>query len=167
MTNKSKGVVPALWNMQQEFITPFSQIFDNFVEQNFPEFKHEGTLMFTKGSYPKVDVIDYSHGVSIHAEIAGWKKEDIELSVENGVLTVTGKSNGDTPEYPEPVGEFRYLVKEIKRSSFSRSFKLGPKLDPTKIGASYNNGTLIIAIQKKEPEQIDNSKRVINIGNID
>lgn len=151
---------PTVWNTRDEFITPFSQIFDNLIEQHFPEYKQDFGINFTKGSYPKVDIIDRSDAIQIHAEIAGWKKEDISVELEGNLLTISGRNQGE--EYPKPEGEFVYIVKEIKKSSFTRSFRLDKNLKTTDLSAVFDNGTLIITIDKKDPE-ISNIKQTIKI----
>lgn len=148
--------VPAMWNTREEFITPFSQLFDKIVEQHFPEFKEDFAINFAKGSYPKVDVIDRQDSIEIVAEVAGWRKEDINVDVDKGVLTITGNNVVGT----KPVEDGTYIVKEIKRSSFARSFQLNKKLDPNKITATFENGTLVITIDKVKPEEVQTKKSI-------
>lgn len=151
---------PAVWNTRDEFITPFSQIFDNLIEQHFPEYKQDFGINFNKGAYPKVDIIDRSNAIQINAEIAGWDKEDITIELEGNLLTISGKNEGESNS--QPIGEFTYIVKEIKRSSFSRSFRLDKNLNTSNLTATFDNGTLIITIAKKDEDKI-NPKQIIKI----
>ena len=68
----------------------------------------------------------------------------------DGVLTISGGAS----QYSEQTDKVVYLLRELKRSSFSRSFKLGDQLDASDVAAKFNNGLLTIIIQKlnKEPE---------------
>jgi HSP20 family protein len=88
--------------------------------------------------------------VLIEAELAGYKKDEIDISVQDGVLTISGKASQSTEQTDKAV----YLLRELKRSAFSRSFKVGDQLDVSDVDAKFNNGLLIITIQKltKEPE---------------
>ena len=132
---------------RDEFLTPFDAMFDNVIQRAFPSFSQEiGLEFFEKNSYPKVDAIDYDDKITIEAEIPGLTKEEVSVDLEKDILTVSGlKHSRDTDT------DARYIRKELKRSSFKRSFKLGANVDPKKINADFNNGVLLITIPKKEP----------------
>lgn len=155
----SKNRFPTSWNTRDEFVTPFSSMFDRLFEQHFPEFKEDYGINFGKGSYPKVDVIDRNDSVSIIAEIAGWDSKDIEIAVEKGILSITGNISS---EKKQDESNGRYIVRELKRSSFTRSFHLGDKLDENTITAEFDNGILHIKIAKRVLET-EPAKKIINI----
>jgi len=137
-------------NNRDSFIGTFDKVFDELTRTTFPEvFKHIGAEPFGKSAYPKVNVISHEHSVIIEAELAGFTKEDINIEVNEGVLTVSGGASQTTEQTDKSV----YLLRELKRSSFSRSFTLGDQLDASTVDASFDNGLLIISIQKltKEP----------------
>ena len=118
---------------------------------NFPElFDQLGVEPFGKAAYPKVNVISNDDSVVIEAELAGYKKDEIDIEVKEGVLTISGGAS----QLSEQTDKVVYLLRELKRSSFSRSFKLGDQLDASKIDAKFNNGLLTITLQRltKEPE---------------
>jgi HSP20 family protein len=131
--------------MREEFVTPFSQLFDDIFERTFPEFKSETGIQFTKGSFPKVDVIDHTDSIEIIAEIPGWKKEDLTIKCENGILTLSGKAQEKGEDKSQ-----NYIIKELKRSSFQRSFQLTDKLNEENIQANFDEGLLRISVGKKE-----------------
>lgn len=132
---------------RDEFLTPFDAMFDNVIQRAFPNFSQDiGVEFFEKNSYPKVDAIDHDDKITIEAEIPGLGKEEVSVDLEKDILTVSGlKHSHDTDT------QTRYIRKELKRSSFKRSFKLGPNVDSKKIQADFNNGVLLITIPKKEP----------------
>ena len=102
---------------------------------------------------PAVDIYDKGSEVVIHAELPGMKKEDIDVRVENNVLTIRGKK-----ERKEEVKEEGYFRTERAYGSFSRSFSLPSTVDVTKIGAEYKDGVLTLHVPKAEeakPRQID------------
>jgi HSP20 family protein len=137
-------------NNRDNFIGTFDKMFDEITRSTFPEvFKHIGAEPFGKAAYPKVNVISHENSVTIEAELAGFTKEDINIEVNEGVLTVSGGTSQATENTDKSV----YLLRELKRSSFSRSFTLGDQLDVSTVDASFDNGLLIISIQKltKEP----------------
>ena len=148
--NKSNGTglnkqhVPS---MRDEFLTPFDTIFDKMVNQAFPSFGQEfGVNFFGNSSYPRVNVADTKTEVRIEAEIAGLGKEDVSVEYEDGMLTIAGDKK---PEIEDP--GVRYVYKELKRSSFKRSFKVDDAtLEVDKIYAKFDNGILNVTIPKKE-----------------
>lgn len=142
-TNK----LPALFSHfdVREF-TPFDTIFADALKDLFPEWKKR----FPQGSaYPKVNVVDYSDRVEIEAELAGLTKDDVDVKIEDGVLCISGQSSREG----EQDKEGRYLVRELKRSFFQRSFLLGDEFDQERVKASFDNGILTIVISKIEPEK--------------
>ena len=137
-------------NSRDNFISTFDKMFDEFARKDFPElFQHFGAEPFGKSAYPKVNVMSNDEAVVIEAELAGYKKDDIDIEVKEGVLTISGGAS----QLNEQTDKSVYLLRELKRSSFSRSFKLGDQLDASEVDAQFNNGLLTVTIQKltKEP----------------
>ena len=131
---------------REEFLTPFDSLFDNVIQKAFPTFSQElGVEFFGNNSYPKVDVIDHDDKITIEAEIPGLGKEEVSVDLEENVLTVSGLKHSHSEDT-----NTRYIRKELKRSSFKRSFKLGENINHKKIKADFNNGLLLITIPKKE-----------------
>ena len=129
---------------RDEFLTPFDKLFDKMMAQNFPDFTKEvGVDFFHSGSYPKVDAIEYDDKVTIEAEIPGLDKKDLSIKVENEMLTICG-SKRDKPE--DKGGKF--IIRELKRSSFKRSFRLHENIDKSSIDAKFEHGMLIITLNK-------------------
>ena len=146
--NKSNGTglnkhVPSL---RDEFLTPFDSLFDKVVNQAFPNFGQEfGVNFFRNSSYPRVNVADTKTEVRIEAEIAGLAREDVSVEYEDGMLTISGDKK---TELEDP--DVKYVYKELKRSSFKRSFKVDETtLEVDKISAKFDNGILNVAIPKK------------------
>ena len=84
---------------RDEFLTPFDRIFDQVFSTSFPSFTKEfGVDFFEKGSYPRVDVLEYKDKVEIEAEIPGLSKEDVAVEVIENVLTVSGHKNTKSVE---------------------------------------------------------------------
>lgn len=149
----------SIQNSRDEFLTPFSSIFDEIFETNFPQFKQDCGIQFSKMTYPKVDIEDLETEVKITAEIAGWDSKDISVEVENSILSISGSSTVNKDEKNEK----KYLLKELKRSSFRRTFTLSDKLDLNSIKATFDNGLLNIKILKKVKEEPKETKIKIEI----
>ena len=133
---------------RDEFLTPFDKIFDHLMLKQFPNFQEEVGVSFNQGAYPKVNVYEYDDKIGIVAEIPGLKKDQLNIEVEEGVLTVSGDKHGITEEDGAKI-----LRRELKSSSFKRSFQLGELLDGEKVKANFNDGILSISIPKTEPEK--------------
>ena len=136
--------VPLHFN-RNEFLTPFDRMFDNILSNQFPEFEKDFGISFEKGSFPKVDVADYDDSIVIIAEIPSLNKDALNIDIEDGILSISGDKHQLDDD------NVRYIRKELKHSSFRRSFQLGELLDTDKVSANFEDGVLRIEIPKKEP----------------
>ena len=135
-----------LLNERNNSVSTFDKVFDEILKKQFPELQKETGLSFTQGSYPKVNVIEFDDKVRIVAEIAGLTKDDIKIDIDEYVMTISGDSQVKSDE------KGVYLIKELKHSSFKRSFTFGDKFDMENVSAEFNEGILNIEIIKKTPE---------------
>lgn len=143
---------------RDEFLTPFDKIFDTMFEQQFPEVVEQvGVTPYQGAAYPKVNVYEYDDKVGIIAEIPGLEKKQINVEVEDGVLTISGDKHSVWDE-----AKAKVLRRELKQSSFKRSFTLGEQLNGDKISANFKDGVLSIEIPKSVPEKPQ--KHSIKIG---
>ena len=131
---------------RDEFLTPFDRIFDELMSKQFPTFKEEVGVSFNQGSYPKVNVYEYDDKIGIIAEIPGLDKKNVSVEVEDNVLTISGDKHGIDDN------DCKCITRELKHSSFKRSFNLGDHLDGDSVGANFKDGILSIEIPKVEPE---------------
>ena len=133
---------------RDSFLTPFDKMFDQMIETHFPNVVQQvGVKPYQGTAYPKVNVYEYEDKIGIIAEIPGLKKKQLNIEVEDGVLTISGDKHGIEEQDGATV-----LRRELKASSFKRSFELGEQLDSDSINANFNDGILSISIDKKEPE---------------
>ena len=133
---------------RDEFLTPFDRMFDQLINTQFPEIeKQVGVKPFQGTAYPKVNVYEYDDKIGVVAEIPGLDKKDLSVEVEDGVLTISGDKHGLFDDEGAKV-----IRRELKHSSFKRSFELGELLDGDNIKASFKDGLLSIDIPKAEPE---------------
>lgn len=99
-----------------------------------------------------VDVEEYEDRFVLTADLPGMTEKDIEVKVEDGVLTLSGQRD-QTKESTDKARRYR----ERRFGSFERRFTLGPAVDAAKIEAKYNNGVLTLELPRKEetkPRQI-------------
>ena len=134
---------------RDSFLTPFDKMFDQMIETHFPNVVQQvGVKPYQGTAYPKVNVYEYEDKVGIIAEIPGLKKKQLNMEVEDGVLTISGDKHGIEEQEGATV-----LRRELKASSFKRSFQLGELLDDSRVDANFNDGILSISIPKVEPEK--------------
>ena len=143
---------------RDDFLTPFDKMFDSLVETQFPDMvKSVGVKPYQGSAYPKVNVYEYDDRVGIIAEIPGLDKNQLDVSVEDGVLTISGDKHSAFENEGAKV-----LRRELKQSSFKRQFELGDLLDGKNISANFKDGILSVSIPKIEPEKP--KKHSVKIG---
>ncbi len=92
---------------------------------------------------PRVDIGETDGSFQIKAEIPGVKKEDVKVSVQNGVLNLQGERHEEESEQ----GLHFHRVERF-HGSFSRSFTLPPSVDPSEVKAQFRDGVLTINLAK-------------------
>jgi HSP20 family protein len=97
---------------------------------------------------PAVDVFDTKDAVVLKAELAGMDPDDIEIEVEDNVLTIKGER-----KFEEKVDEERYYRVERRFGSFQRSLALPQGVRADDIEASYDDGILTVSVPKAEQEK--------------
>ena len=109
---------------------------------------------FGEGASLPLDISRDANALHVEAALPGVKPEDVEITVENGTLTIAAESRDERTEKNEQ-GEI--LVQEIRRGSVSRSITLPTGLEPEKANATFDNGVLRLDIPIAEtvkPRQI-------------
>ena len=143
---------------RDEFLTSFDKIFDTMFETQFPEVVEKvGVTPYSNSAYPKVNVYEYDDKIGIVAEIPGLSKKQIKVDVEDNILTISGDKHSVWDD-----AKAKVLRRELKQSSFKRSFTLGELLDGDDISANFKDGVLSIEIPKVEPAKP--KKHSIKIG---
>jgi HSP20 family protein len=102
-------------------------------------------VMPVRTSVPALDVIEQDNELVVYAELPGVKKEDVKITFEKNVLTISTE-----PKTVEESEKAKYLLNEIRTSGFNRSIKFGVEVDSEKISAEMNNGILSITLPKTE-----------------
>lgn len=108
----------------------------------------------------KTDIIEHEAEYQILVDLPGYEKEDIKIEVENGYLTIHATSKIENEEKKE--GNF--VRKERYFGDCSRSFYVGEEVEAEEIKASFKNGTLTLAIPKKDEQKEKEEKKYISIS---
>ncbi len=101
----------------------------------------------------RVDVREDAEHIYVEAELPGLTKEDIEITLEDGVLTIAGEKKIENEEEREG-----YEVRERRYGKFSRTFELPSVVDEGKVRANLKDGVLLVTLDKREevrPKRIE------------
>lgn len=123
------------------FVSPFEAL-ERMMREPFPAFPGFGT----EGMQPSVDVKETDDEVLVSAELPGIDPKDVELTLDNGVLTIKGHKREETEKKE---GE-TVLAREIRYGSFQRSLALPGEVESGKAQASFDKGVLKVSIPKAE-----------------
>lgn len=122
--------------------------------QPFEPFAALGTNQaLTASSFvPAVDIYEDAQNIVLTAELPGIEEKDLDIRMENGVLTLSGERK---MEHEETQENFHRVERSYGR--FTRSFTLPPTVDPNNVKAHFDNGVLKVTLLKREeakPKQI-------------
>jgi len=119
-----------------------------------PTRRGEGQESITVAEWaPLVDIIEDDKEYLIKAELPEMRKDDVKVTVENGVLTISGERKLEKEEKGR-----KYHRVERAYGSFVRSFTLPDDADADKVGAEFKDGVLKVHVAKSEsakPKQIE------------
>lgn len=135
-----------LTSLQDRVNQLFNQAFGGFEGFEF------GQPLTAPSFLPPVDILEDEHNIVLQAEIPGVKLEDLNITLENNVLTITGDRKFKEEEKKE---NFHRI--ERRYGKFTRSFTLPASVDPQNVNATFENGVLKITLPKREefkPKQI-------------
>lgn len=107
------------------------------------------------GWVPAMEITETPSEMMVSAELPGIDKKDVDISVEEGMLTLSGEK---TEEKTEGSSERKYHLWERTYGSFQRSFPLPRGVDASKISAEFKNGVLKIHMPKTSEAQAKGRK---------
>ena len=91
---------------------------------------------------PSTDIVETDKEMKIYLDMPGVEKEKLSIKLEKGVISLNGEVNFSN------VNSFKTVRSEYRIGNFSRSFRLGNKIDQTKIDAKYDDGVLVVSLPK-------------------
>ncbi len=134
----------------QNALSDFDRYIGSFFDVPTKTFKRE----------PAVDVQETENSYVFDIELPGFDEKSIEVHVDGANLTIASKKEEAKEEQKVEENGSKYLIKERRLSSFSRSFKLPENADPESVSAAFKNGVLNLQIKKRPEAQ----KRTIQIN---
>lgn len=93
-----------------------------------------------------VDVREDADHIYVEAELPGFKKSDVDITLENQTLTIAAERR----EEPQAEQKGDWLLNERRYSRFLRSFTLPPTVDEKTVNAKLNDGVLSVVLNKRE-----------------
>jgi HSP20 family protein len=95
-----------------------------------------------------VDVREDADHVYVEADLPGFRKEDIDITLQDGVITIAAEHRERTKKEPQQKGD--YLLRERRYERFERSFTLPQSVDEQSVNAKLDNGCLTITLDRTE-----------------
>ena len=124
----------------------FDDNLDNVFEGFFRPFSTQNGEASGNSMVPAIDLHENDNSYSVKAELPGVKKEDIDITVHNGVLTINAETRY---EHEDKEGD-RVIRQERRYGKYVRSIRLGKDVDEENVKAKYADGILELEIPKVE-----------------
>ena len=144
-------------------------LFDDFMDDfsrgfqfpEFPEFQDVDKKLYGKHAknLMKTDVKVTDSGYEIDMDLPGFKKDEIKMKLENGVLTINASKGLDKDEKDK---KGKYVRRERYAGSLTRSFYVGNQVTEKDVHPKYENGILSFTVPK-ENKQVEEKQKYIAI----
>lgn len=108
---------------------------------------------------PAVNVVETDTAYHLELAAPGMKKEDFNVEIKNGMLTISAEMKQETEEKKET-----YARREFSYNAFSRSFRLPENALPEKVNATYHDGILSMSLPKKAVSKPEEQVRKIEVA---
>jgi HSP20 family protein len=126
-----------------------NRLFDDF----WRDFSVPSLASFGRGTWPNLDVSETDKEIRVTAELPGMEEKDVELVLNNNLLTLRGEKKTETQN-----GEGVHLT-ERYYGAFERTIPLDAEVDRDKVAATFKNGVLTVTLPKTESAQ-SKSRRI-------
>ena len=102
----------------------------------------------------KTDIREHDDGYEIDIDLPGFKKDEINVELDDGYLTISAEKSLDKDEEKK---HGRYIRRERYAGAMQRSFYVGDALTQEDIKAKYEHGILKLSVPKKEAQAVESS----------
>ena len=134
---------------------PFAEMrrFHNYFDRNHFDGRRPGSFVtghhaIKNSWYIPLDAVEEGDDLLVRASVPGVKPEDIEVTIEDGILSIKGETKDE-----HEVKDGEYLMRERRSGSFHRSVRLPDTVDADKAETGYENGVLTIKLPKVEAKK--------------
>ena len=139
--------------MQYDPVYVAQREFDSIFGRLLAPAGHDGGYLTSYG----VDVREDQDHIYVEAELPGFKKDEIDVTLENQTLTISGERKNESQNGS---GTTQHLLRERRITKFQRTFKLPPTVDGQTVNATLNDGILTVTLNKRE----ESKPRKIQVG---
>lgn len=144
LTRRNPFTTSSAWLTERD---PFVRLMDTF-------FNGETTQELSNRTWsPAVDIRETEDAFLVHAELPGLSKDDINITLENNILKLTGERR-----FEKDVKEEEFHRVERAYGTFTRAFSLPSRVDSDQVQAKFKDGVLTVTVPKVEeakPRRID------------
>ena len=116
-----------------------------------------GRMRTGNGAWPNVEVSETDKEIRVTAEVPGLEENDIEVFLEDGVLTLRGEKKSESEDNSRQFSERYY-------GRFERRLVLGREVEQDKVAATFKNGVLSVTLPKTAKAQANAKRIAINTG---
>jgi HSP20 family molecular chaperone IbpA len=109
----------------------------------------------------KTDIREHDDGYEIDIDLPGFKKDEINVELDDGYLTISAEKSLDKDEEKK---HGRYIRRERYAGALQRSFYVGDALTQEDIKAKYEHGILKLSVPKKEAQAVESSSHIAIAG---
>ncbi len=140
-------------NLMDDWFDGFDQMFDRMNHQTDRKLygRHPERLM-------KTDVREHDDQYEIDIDLPGFKKEDLQLRLENGCLTISASKNLNQDDKDQKTG--RVIRQERYSGSMQRSFYVGEHVKEDDVRAKFEDGVLKLFVPKKTQRAVEEKKTI-------
>ncbi len=107
------------------------------------------------GGGASVDVADRGDEFVVTADLPGYRKEDIDLTLQGDRLGIRAEREQESEQTDEGEGEGRYIRKERSHRSVNRTVTIPEEVDEESVSADYRNGVLTVTLPKRSASEGD------------
>ena len=137
-------------------------VFDDFFDFPFYDDRAEKKLYgHHAANLMKTDIQEHEDGYTLEMDLPGFKKEEIQIELNNGYMTISAAKGLDEDEKDKNSG--KYIRRERYTGSCQRSFYVGEDVTEEDIKAEFKHGILKLFIPKKEAKPVVEQKKYVSI----
>ena len=137
-------------------------VFDDFFDFPFYDDRAEKKLYgHHAANLMKTDIQEHEDGYTLEMDLPGFKKEEIQIELNNGYMTISAAKGLDEDEKDKKSG--KYIRRERYTGSCQRSFYVGEDVTEEDIKAEFKHGILKLFIPKKEAKPAIEQKKYVSI----
>ena len=137
-------------------------VFDDFFDFPFYDDKAEKKLYgHHAANLMKTDIQEHDDGYTLEMDLPGFKKDEIQIELNNGYMTISAAKGLDEDEKDKKSG--KYIRRERYTGSCQRSFYVGEDVTEEDIKAEFKHGILKLFVPKKEAKPAVEQKKYVSI----